>query len=296
LASITDFDHAFDRSAGARLKDSVCRSAPLEGVMHALDDVSALPELLQGLLPTLGDAPRGGRGALDQAQLLQDVEPRKGVRAREPGRVGDRRHVDGAHRRNQLAQPPVDRRQALLRYLLGELPLDVEFIPRSKLEGSQLLSANTESLGDVAAIDPDLGATTVDAADDDVNVRVVGVVVTDGGPVQPAAQILFHPLHEPARVVAQVQLVAILGGDDEAELTLLSGDRGGEGLALDVAAAVEQTSLGTVLLDTVALDVSQVLASRLSAARADRDVARLDDAAPRRRGRWPNVMACAGVC
>jgi hypothetical protein len=156
-------DHAFERGSGTLFKDSVGGGAPLERVVHALDDVAALPELLQRLLPTLGDAPRGGRGALDQAQLFQGVEPRKGVRAREPGSVGDRGHVDGASRRNQLAQPPIDRRQALLRYLVGELPLDVEFIPRSKLERGQLLSANAKSLGDVAAIDPDLGAATREA-------------------------------------------------------------------------------------------------------------------------------------
>jgi 6-phosphofructokinase 1 len=61
--------------------------------------------------------------------------------------------------------------------------------------------------------------------------------MADGRPAQLPAQILFHPADQAPRVLAQVELVAVLGRDDEPELALLALDRCGEFLALDVAVA-----------------------------------------------------------
>jgi hypothetical protein len=85
-----------------------------------------------------------------------------------------------------------------------------------------------------------------------VHVRIVGVVVTNGGPAQLAAQVLLHPLHEPIRVVAQVQIISVLRRNDESELPLFAGDLPTEYGPVYVTAFVEQASLGTILFDAVA--------------------------------------------
>src|SRR3546814_10990580 len=61
-------------------------------------------------------------------------------------------------------------------------------------------------------------AGVVAPAHDDVRVRVVGVPVVDGHPIEARAQVGLHAAHEVPRIGAQVlQFSAILGREDEAE-------------------------------------------------------------------------------
>ena len=119
-------------------------------------------------------------------------------------------------------------------------------------------------MADIVAGDDQVGADLVDAAEHDVRVRVVGVPVVDGHPVEPRAEIRLHAGHEVAGVGAQVaELGRILGRDDEPEL-----------MAVVLDARLERLGVGPVLgrridlpaltfaSDAVALDVAQVRRGR----------------------------------
>jgi hypothetical protein len=72
-----------------------------------------------------------------------------------------------------------------------------------------------------------------------VHVRIVGVVVTDRRPPQVASEVLLHPLDQVARVLPQVQLMTVLGRNDESKLSLLARDGLGKFLTLNVSVAPE---------------------------------------------------------
>jgi hypothetical protein len=87
-----------------------------------------------------------------------------------------------------------------------------------------VLGAQAQRLGQVGPIDPQLAIVGVDASDHEVDVGVVSVAVADGRPAQLAAEILFHPADQAPRVLAQIELVAVLGRDDASELVPLAVD------------------------------------------------------------------------
>jgi len=70
--------------------------------------------------------------------------------------------------------PPLDlaieRGESVLRDFLGVDASDVELVAGPELLGGEFLSASAQTVRDVAAIEPDLAAVSVDAADDDVHV------------------------------------------------------------------------------------------------------------------------------
>jgi len=133
----------------------------------------------------------------------------------------------------------------------------------------------------------------VDAADDDVSVRVVGVVVVDGAPVQAHAEVILHAAHEVAREGRQIDVV--LRRDDEPELVALARDDIRERRAIDLLARAVEPPLRAVALDAVALDVREVQPRRLHPARARLDDQRLDDASARGRSRSQHIVHAAGA-
>jgi hypothetical protein len=163
--------------------------------------------------------------------------------------------------------------------------LEVELGAGSKVEGGQLLGAGAHAVGDVLAIETDREAVAVDAADDDVRVRVVRVVVVDGRPVQTAPDVLLHLSHEPPDVGGHVELLAVLGREDEAELVLLTLHRPLEVLGVGGTVRAVEVALRAVALDALPLDVPQVQRGAFQRGALHLDDARLDDGAARER-RW----------
>merc|ERR1711965_198268 len=98
-------------------------------------------------------------------------------------------------------------------------------------------------------------------------VRVVGVPVVDGYPIEARAQVGFHAAHQVPRVGAQVfQLGAVLGREDEAEMVPVVGTAFLEGVEVG---GIGLRSVGLTRLAiaayAIALDVAQVLGERLRA-------------------------------
>jgi len=105
----------------------------------------------------------------------------------------------------------VERCEALLSDFLGVRAADVELLSRAELLGRDLLGAPAQAIRDVAAIEPDLAPVPVDAADDDVGVRVIGVVVIDCGPFELAPEVSFDARHQAPDVDGEIELVRVFG-------------------------------------------------------------------------------------
>ena len=102
------------------------------------------------------------------------------------------------------------------------------------------------------------------AADQDVDVRIVGVPVIDGDPIEPGAEIAFDVLHQLSDEAAHVlKFGRILGRDDEPEMVPVIGGALGKGLFIGrVRGGVEHPRIGAVAGDAVALQISDVLGQR----------------------------------
>jgi hypothetical protein len=210
----------------------------------------------------------------------------------------------------------IQARPPLLLHLALQGLLDLQLGARPQPFGRQLGGAMAEAVGDVVARDDEVFAGVVAPAHDQVGVRVVGVPVIDRHPIQPRAQVGFHAAHQVPGVGAQVvQLGAILGRDDEAEMVPVVGAAFLEGVEVGfVGLRPVGSARLAVAAHAVALDVAQVLGERLRAGpllvdqqvlmvtRRDMGVsfAPAKRAAvwprPRREpGRWP-VLAAASRC
>ena len=179
-------------------------------------------------------------------QALQDVEARDGMWPGEFLRVRRRRdiaHPDQVVGRAERRQSAIDGGQALLRNLPVELPPQVQLAAWPELVCGQFLGSQAQGLREIRSVNSKLSVSGVDAADDQVHVGIVSVVVANGGPAQPTPEILFHPLDQSPCVVLQVQLIPGLGRDDEPKLPFLPLDRCPEFGATDLSIGVEQAPL-----------------------------------------------------
>ena len=89
----------------------------------------------------------------------------------------------------------------------------------AELEGDALGGAIAKAVADVVAADDQILAVIGAAADQNMDMRVVGVPVVDRDPVELGAEIAFDIRHQLAREGAQVrQLGGVLRRDDEAKM------------------------------------------------------------------------------
>jgi hypothetical protein len=131
--------------------------------------------------------------------------------------------------------------------------------------------------------DDEVFAGVVAPAHDDVRVRVVGVPVVDGHPIEARAQVGFHAAHEVPRVGAQVfEFRAILWRENEAEMVPVIDATFLEGVEVS-GIGLRPIGLArfTIAAHAIALDVAQVLGERLRAGLALVDQQGLDGHAPR---------------
>ena len=195
-----------------------------------------------------------------------------------------RRFGDRSSSRPSFAEPlelAIEGGEPLLGDLTGVRSPDLELVARPKLLRRNLLRPPAHAAGDVASIEPQLVAVAVDAADDDVRMRMARVVVVDGRPLDLAPQVPLDLGHEPPHVGREVQLARILGRHDEPKLVLLAKARLFERPPPHRSLGPVERALRAVLLDAVALDVPKVHRRGLRAVRGQPHDARLDDDATR---------------
>src|SRR5579871_317512 len=174
---------------------------------------------------------------------------------------------------------PIDVRERLPADVEGPLHGDVQLAPPTELPGEDLLCPPAHSLPEISTVDPEVVAALVDAAHDDMDVRVVGVVVVHRRPNELAPGVSFDLRHELPGEFRQVDLRPILGRDDETKLALLVRHGWAKSLRAEFLIGAVQSTGRPVALDPVPLQVGQVPCRELSPVRGRRrHVPCLDDA------------------
>src|SRR5271154_5394197 len=234
-------------------------------MMHLLEDVAPLAELAQAALPVFGQHPGTCPDLLGHAKILELLEPADEKRGLGTVAPPYERAGSDAPLGRPLLELAVERRESVL----SDLPLacapDLGLEPGTEPLGRQFLSTPPKAPGDVGAIHAQLPALAADAADDDVGMRVLGVVVVDGRPLDGSTEVALDAHHQLADVVREVEIARIFRGHDEPELVTLAQARLLEDLAGHGPLGAVEHARRAVLFDAVSLDVPQVPGSRLGA-------------------------------
>ena len=148
-----------------------------------------------------------------------------------------------------------------------EIATDVEIGAQPQFLRDEVLGAGAHALLDIVAGDHEVLAIIGAAAQDDVDVWVVGVPVIDAGPVERRAKVLFHLPHQIAGEGFEVRHVhGVLGRDDEPEMMPVLVAALGEGAAVHlVALRPEQTGLLAVTGHALAAQVAEMRRERRGA-------------------------------
>src|SRR3546814_1406034 len=155
----------------------------------------------------------------------------------------------------------------VLRGLALAASFDLTLGTRAEPVSCQLRSTGAHAAADVVAGDDQVLTAVVLAAQYDVGVRIVGVPVVDGDPVEPGAQIQFDLLHVGTGEGGKVaEFKRVVGREDEAELVAVAAAAPLEvaGIGLVHVGAIELAALA-VAGDAIAFDVAQVLLRRTRA-------------------------------
>jgi len=150
--------------------------------------------------------------------------------------------------------------EALLLDFGAEAGLDFVIGAGAEIECYEFCSALAHASAEVFPRYDEIPALVILASQDDVGMRMAGVVVVDGDPIELRPKILFDLKHEPSGQGLQNRVLdRILGGDYEAEL-----------MAVAIASIEETRPLGAIPLgviegarlsfsrNTIALQVSKV--------------------------------------
>ena len=115
--------------------------------------------------------------------------------------------------------------------LATEFLLQLQFTLPPELAGDEVAGAGPDTMGAIVAGDVEDLALIGHAADHHMGVRVPGIVVIDGRPIEDGIQVLLLLSHQPAREGHQApERHTILGSNNKPELVAVLGtlDRGGE--------------------------------------------------------------------
>ncbi|HEY8065105.1 MAG TPA: hypothetical protein VIF40_10315 [Methylosinus sp.] len=154
----------------------------------------------------------------------------------------------------------VEPRQPLRRNVVRELRLKLDLALMAELQRDQLARPVTNAVSDIVARDIEDASVVEHAPDDDVGVRMAGVVMVDGDPVEARVEVRLHLPHEVTGEASQVGHVdGILRRDDETELMTIVAS------ALDEGAAVRlvlESGIGVALLavvgDAIAFEIAEM--------------------------------------
>jgi hypothetical protein len=233
--------------------------------MQCLDDVSALAHASERRLKVLSEAPSAGCDFLGQAEALQLLKTAGAERL--PEMVLFAAGSDDVVRVGLPKESPVEAGEALLFDLGAEVGLDFVIGAGPEVEGDDLCGTFPHAPAQILTGYDEVFASIILAPQDDMRVRMTGVVVIHGDPIEFCSEILPHLEHEPTGQTLQVWVFcSVLSGDDEAELVTIAVTPFEEGPAISaiLLGAVEIARL-SLSRDPIALQVPQM---RLCAALA----------------------------
>lgn len=234
-----------------------------ERPVHGLDDVAALAKGPQGGLGVGRDDPLGGTNRFGDAEALemlgaadQDVPELTVVMG-----LAARPQVDHpAALIGIAAQRSVQTGPALRADLAAKRRSDVRLASRSELERYEALGLGPESAADIVAADDQVRLIFGASPNEDMNVRIVGVVMGDGHPVEARTEIPFRLDHQVAGEGLKVaHLAGVLGRHDEAEMMAVAFAPRREGAPVGaIGLGVEQPTARAVAAGPVAFQVAEM--------------------------------------
>jgi len=186
------------------------------GPVHRLDDVAAQGEIAQRPLGIWLQRPDGRAVGVREAQPFQHLRPAdqaspqvRVARLRRSGaQVGD-----AASLVCEAPQCAIETGPALGGHLCVERDVDLAGRARAELEIHQLFGAGTKAAADVVPRDDEVLVPIGSAAQQHMDMGIVGVPVIDGDPVQIGPEIAFGLAHEVAGEGPQVLHVAGVSGE-----------------------------------------------------------------------------------
>ena len=131
---------------------------------------------------------------------------------------------------------------------------------RAEFDRYKLLGPGAQTAADIVAGNHEVLAGLIDASDQKVDMRIVGVPVIDGDPIEPCAKIGFHLPGEVAGEGSEVgHLGGVFGRHDEPEMMPVILRSIGEGSIVGaVALGVEHARLFAVARDALALQIGEM--------------------------------------
>ena len=177
--------------------------------LHGANDVAPLADAAQGVGKVRLKPPGSSadpRGQAHTPQLLQAADTKRLVERIIVARA-DKPHVV-----HVADQPSIDRGQSFLIGVGAQPFLNLQIGARPEIEVHDVPGALAEPMRNILGPNHQVAAAIVLAAQHDMGVRMAGVEMIHGHPIEPGAEILFHLAHQPSHERLQVLiLVAILG-------------------------------------------------------------------------------------
>ena len=263
--------------------------------MHGLDDVAPPPQGAQRRLERGVDPPAPRLQRLGQPETFELFQPAELERLFEARKA----RLCGApaveHAGVGLAQDfAVEKGEPLLGDFGAHRLLDFQIGAQAEFLGQNLARLGAHAVGDVIARDDQIAAAIVLAAQHDMRVRMLRVVMIDRDPIETGVEVGFHPRHHSAHIGFEVgQLGTVLGRHDDPKLMTVPLAALQEGLAVRGVGlgAVELAGLA-VAIDALALNVGHMQPRRGGPASAPApgqigDMELHDDAAAAQAARGP---------
>src|SRR5258708_7187185 len=227
--------------------------------MQGLDDVAADREIAQRTLDPGFERPATRRHLFGEAEPFElggpadHQPPQRRVFTLSAMPKGG----DAGARVDRITECPVEAGPALGLYLLFQGRTDFLFAARAQLQGDPLGGAIAKSPADVGAADDQVLAVVASPADEDMDMRVVGIPVVDRDPIEPGAEIAFGIRHHLTGEGPQIlQFTAVLRRSDEATMMPVVPAALGEGLLIGgVGTGIEHAGVGAVMGNAVALQI-----------------------------------------
>jgi hypothetical protein len=228
-------------------------------------------------LPVFGQHPRACPDLVGHAKILELLEP-----ADEKTGLGTVAPLyEGASIDAPVARPLIELAIERRETLLSDLPLlrapNLGLQARAEPLSRQFLRSPPKAPRDVGAIHAQGTPLAADSSDDDVGMRMLGVVVVNGRPLHGAAEVALDAPRQLADVAREIEIARIFGRYDEPELVPLAQARLLEDLSRHGPFSTVESTGRAVLLDAVTLDVPQVPRSRLGAVCSELLQVRFDD-------------------
>jgi hypothetical protein len=189
--------------------------------VQGLDDIPALAHAPEQGFQVFGQAPLPWRDLLGQTQTFQLLQPPRAESLPETILVSA--GTNSAVQPRFAEKIAVETGKAFLLDLRPQPGLDLPIGARTQVQGYDFCGPLPHPPAEVLPGDDQVFPTVVLAAEDDMTVRMAGVVVVNRDPIQLGPEIPLHLAHQPAGQSLQVLVLdRILGGDDETELMTVS--------------------------------------------------------------------------